>query len=436
MSEPAPPSRLARLNASAGGLSVDIAFYLLSAVFAGVTALTATLPPHGAWGRVAVFGYAAAAVVAAAQALARRRSPRFTGTRARAVTAALAFAATAVAPVLIQAAQRASGRLDRAQEEVGVVESGGARLWHTGTPYLSHDAIKALPKSQWLDAYLPYQPGMALFGLPRAAAGVVWWTDARIWFLLVFVASVVAALALLRRSSGDARVRAFQAAALFPISALTLAVGGDDMPVLGLCLLALALSAREKFGLSGVAVGLAGALKLFAWPVALVLLALAATRGARTAWTYALGAVGLPIVVLIPAFAVDRGAAYENVVRFPLLGSDLVTSPAASPFPGHLIATYAPAGHQIATALLGVAAVAIGVWLVRRPPRTAERAAIISASGLLIAILLISATRFGYLLYPIAYACWTPVLRDADYPAARLEDSGMTSAEAPSPATG
>jgi hypothetical protein len=35
----------------------------------------------------------------------------------------------------------------------------------------------------------------------------------------------------------------------------------------------------------------------------------------------------------------------------------------------------------------------------------------VSACGLLVAILLISATRFGYLLYPVAYACWIPALR-------------------------
>jgi hypothetical protein len=93
-----------------------------------------------------------------------------------------------------------------------------------------------------------------------------------------------------------------------------------------------------------------------------------------------------------------------------------------------------PGGHGIATALLAAAAVAIGVWLVRRPPRTAASAAIVSAWGLLVAIMLISATRFGYLLYPIAYACWAPALRDADYPVARREDSEMISAEAPSPA--
>ena len=69
-------------------------------------------------------------------------------------------------------------------------------------------------------------------------------------------------------------LRGVQAATVLPVCALTLTTGGDDLPVLALCLLALALCARERFGAAGVAAGLAGALKLFAWPVILVLLAL------------------------------------------------------------------------------------------------------------------------------------------------------------------
>jgi len=402
---------VARVDRAADGLAIDLSLYALSAAFAGITAITATLPPHGAWGRVAVVGYAAATVAVIAQ-LAARRTGKPVNAAVRAAIAGVAFAVTGLLPLLIQASQRAAGHLDRAQEEVGVVEDGGARLWHHGTPYLSHAAIWDLPPAQRLDAYMPYQPGMALFGLPRAIFGTHWWTDARVWFAASFIATVGLALWLLRRSPMSSLVRAIQGAAVFPIVTLTLAVGGDDLPVLGLCLLALALAARSRFGWSGVSVGLAGALKLFAWPVALVLIAYAATRGRRPAIQMALGAVGLPVLALVPAFAVNASAAYENVVRFALLGDIKgITSPAASPFPGHLIATNLPGGRHIATALLLVAGAVIGVYLIRRPPRTASAAAAVSACGLLVAILLISATRFGYLLYPVAYACWIPALR-------------------------
>ena len=73
------------------------------------------------------------------------RTGPFSGTRGRAVLTTVAFAATAIFPLLVEAAQRAGGRTDRAQDEVLVIEAGGERLWHTGTPYLGHDAIAALP---------------------------------------------------------------------------------------------------------------------------------------------------------------------------------------------------------------------------------------------------------------------------------------------------
>jgi Glycosyltransferase family 87 len=368
---------------------VDVVAYLLFAAFALLTALTTTLASHRPWGFVAFFGYAVAALLC--------------WTRRFAV-AALTWGTTALLPLLVEAAQRAGGRTDRAQEEVVVVERAGARLLHTGTPYLSHDAIAALSPDERLLGYVPYQPGMALFGLPRAVVGVAWWTDARVWFALT--TALVLVLALRQLPPGPRRLRAFQAATVVPFCALTLAVGGDDLPVLALCLLALAYAARNRYVAAGVAVGLAGALKLFAWPVALVLLVLA-LRQRRPG--FALAALGIPVLVLVPAFLVDPGAAVENVVRFPL-GRGLVRSPAASPFPGHLIATLVPGGPAIAAVLLVAAGLAIAFWLVRRPPRTAADAARVCAVGLLAAIALMPATRFGYLLYPVAYALWVPAL--------------------------
>jgi hypothetical protein len=402
--------RLTAVDRAHGGLAVDLGLYLICLLFAGFTALTATLPPHRAWGRIAIWGYAAATVLVLGQLAARRRWPGLAGPAARAWLTALTWAGTALLPLVIEAAQRAAGHTDRAQEEVIVVEDGARRLLDTGTPYLGHAAIAALPPDQRLLGYLPYQPGMVLLGLPRAIAGVAWWTDARVWFALVTAATVVGALVLLRRAGVGAAplVRAAQAATVVAVCTLTLAVGGDDLPVLGLCLLALALAATRRYGLAGVAVGVAGAMKLFAWPVALVLLALAVTNR-RWRW-YALGAFGLPVLSLVPAFLVDPDGAVENVIRFPL-GRGLVQSPAESPFPGHLIAAGLPAGHTIAAALLVLAGLAIGLWLLRRPPRDAGTAALICAVGLLTATLLMPATRFGYLLYPIAYTVWAPALR-------------------------
>lgn len=412
------------LDTAAGGLALDLGLYAVSTLFAAITAITSTLLPHRAWGTVAAAGYLAATLAVIVQLLLRRRSPasRLVGLPARWAVTGFAWASTALLPMLWQSVERATGRTDRAQEEVLVVEQAGIRLLEHGTPYLGRDAIAALPAGEQLLGYTPYQPGMALFGLPRALADT-WWTDARVWFAVGTALALALAVSALRtpgtiggRPLGEHRfdpalLRGVQAATVLPICALTLATGGDDMPVLALCLLALAFAAAGRPGRAGLAVGLAGALKLFAWPVALVLIVWGLTRRAGT--RVAAGAIGLPIAALLPALLVDRDALTENVLRFPL-GHGLVTSPAQSPFPGHLIATMLPGGRLIAATLLVAAGAAIAVRLALRPPGTAAAIALISGYGLLAAIALMPSTRFGYLLYPLALLVWAPALHRPD----------------------
>ncbi|WP_426508943.1 glycosyltransferase 87 family protein [Dactylosporangium sp. McL0621] len=377
---------------------LDAAFYALCAAFAAVTALTSTLLPHRAWGTIAWIAYAAGAALVLL--IGRHR------------VVPLLFVTTALLPLLVEAVQRASGRTDRAQEEVLVVEQMGDRLAHTGTPYLAREAIAALPEPDRLLGYAPYQPGMSVFGLPRAAFGDAWWTDARVWFAVVTTFCLVYCLNLLRPHADPLRLA--QAVAVLPLCTLTLATGGDDLPVLTLCLLALALSARNRYTAAGVAVGLAGALKLFALPVALVLLVLILATASRRAIGFAATALGIPLLALLPALLVNADAYIENAVRFPS-GHGLVTSPAQSPLPGHLIATALPAGRTIALALLLLAGAVIALMLFRRPPRTAGVAAAYIAAGLTAAIMLTPATRFGYLLYPVAFlAFWWSLRKTAD----------------------
>jgi hypothetical protein len=403
---------LARADRAAGGLAADAGLYALSAVFALITALTSTLLPHRAWGAVAAWAYLAAVLVVAVQLVLRRTGGRLALTW-------VTLAGAALLPLMLQAVQRAGGRTDRAQEEVVVVEHMGERLAATGTPYLGPDAIAALPESERLLGYSPYQPGMAVFGLPRAWAGEAWWTDARVWFAVATVAALAGAWWLVRDAGP---VRAVQAATVLPICALTLATGGDDLPVLALCLLALACCATGRFGAAGLAVGGAAALKLFALPVLIVLAVHAvATRNGRR---FLPGALGLPVLALAPAFLVDADAFVENVIRFPL-GHGLVTSPAQSPFPGYLIASALPGGRLAAAALLVAAGAAIGVLLLRRPPRTATAAALFCGYGLLAAILLMPTTRFGYLLYPAALLVWAAALRNPTAATAPRRDPAL-----------
>jgi hypothetical protein len=407
-------SLLSRIDRAAGGLAADLGLYLLSAAFALVTALSSTLLPHRAWGAVAAWGYLAAGLVVAGQLVLRRPA-------GRAVVAWVTYAAVVLLPLVMQAVQRAGGRTDRAQEEVVVVEHMGESLLHSGTPYLSRTEIAALPLDERLLGYRPYQPGMAVFGLPRAVAGEHWWTDSRIWFAITTVAALGVAVALLR-SSDPRRVRAIQAATVLPVTALTLATGGDDIPVLALCLLALALAGAGRYGWSGAAVGAAAACKLFALPVLAVLAVLAVATGN---WRRFLPpAIGLPLLALLPPLLVDPSALIENVVRFPM-GHGLVTSPAQSPFPGYLIAQSLPGGRFVAAALLAGAALTIGVLLLRRPPRTASAAALYCGYGLLTAILLMPTTRFGYLLYPAALLVWATALSNHTATTAPRHDTAL-----------
>jgi hypothetical protein len=154
-----------------------------------------------------------------------------------------------------------------------------------------------------------------------------------------------------------------------------------------------------------VAGGLALAMKLTAAPVLLVLaVALhnqrdGALSGRRVA-VFAGTALGVAAAAVLPVALVSPAALVEHVIRFPA-GLTGVESPAASPLPGYLLAHTGPAGRVAALALLAIAAAAILVWVLRWPPRSAAEAAERAAVSLAVAMLLMPATRFGYLIYPL-----------------------------------
>lgn len=359
-------------------LALDAILYALSALFAGITAQTSDLAAHRAWGAIAVWGYVAAAALVFLW-------------RQRLWLTVAAWAAVAWLPLVALAVRGLE------QEEVTVVERAAQRFVHTGTPYLPRASITGL-----LD-YTPYQPGMAAFGLPRAIFGSYWWTDARVWFAITTAIVLFGATRLLWPHPG--LVRALQMATVLPLCALTLATGGDDIPVLALFLLAFAFAFKGRATAAGVAIGAAAAMKLFAWPVLLVL-AVYLWRRPR----FWLGALGLPALSMLPVLLVDPDAFVENVIRFPT-GRGLVASPAASPLIGYQLAQHVPHGRTVALGLLLAAGLAIAAYLMRRPPRSVKDVAIVSAFGLLAAILLLPSTRFGYLLYPVAFAFWAPCLQ-------------------------
>jgi hypothetical protein len=95
----------------------------------------------------------------------------------------------------------------------------------------------------------------------------------------------------------------------------------------------------------------------------------------------------------------------QNVVLYPL-GMTQHKTPAASPLPGHLLASIGEAGHVAAIGLLIAAALVIAAWLVVRPPADVPAATRRLAIALAVMFILAPATRFGYFSYPVALLGW------------------------------
>jgi hypothetical protein len=165
--------------------------------------------------------------------------------------------------------------------------------------------------------------------------------------------------------------------------------------------LSCALAATGRGAIAGLVLAVVISAKLIVLPAAVVLGVLLLTRkGPRALGGFALSLVATTVVLHVPVYLVDPRAFVEHVFKFPL-GMGVVTSPAASPLPGHLIAATGPAGTVIAFVLLGAAACAIALWLLRRPPANGSDALLRIAVGLGALILLTPATRYGYLVYPL-----------------------------------
>lgn len=373
-------------------------WWALCAAAALGLAVCSSLGPHRVWGATAALGYLAAALLAA-----RGRSPRTAG--------AVAVAGAVLLPLLWLLA------VDRAQLEVRVVARSAGLLLAEGTPYLQHPVVP--------EDFNPYLPGMAVFGLPEAVAGPGPLTDPRLWLGAAFLGAFAFALPAGSRSAPLRWIAAC------PLVALPLAVGGVDLPVAGLMCLGLALAGRGRAGAAGLVLGVATALKWTAWPAIPVVLALLAVsprstgrpgdRGEgrppadRAAARCGLVALLTAAALVLPAALRDPGAFRAHVVDFPLGLTDAVSS-AASPLPGHLLATHIPGGRTLALLLLGVSALLLALSLLLRPPATTADAAARLALGLLLATAFMPASRFGYLVHPLVLAVWAAARETPGHP--------------------
>lgn len=369
------------------GVRWDRVYWSVCAGFALTLAVVTTIPEHRVWGGCAAVGYGVAALLAA-------RTLR-AWSRGGAIATVVGSVAVPLAVLMVVGAS---------QPEVGVVEHSADLLLGSGSTYG--------PNPQGVNDFNPYLPGMAVFGLPHALVGRPL-GDARLWFAGAFLVTMALAARHVANRAGHTstgRTHNPNTALLLaacPAVALPLAVGGVDLPVIGLMCLALALAGRGGSGTgAGLAMGATAALKWTAWPLLPVGLALiAVTTGRRAAVRAGVTALCVAALVVVPVALVDPRAFTEHVVLFPLGAAD-VTSPATSPLPGYLLATYVPGGRTLAVAALMVTAVAVAVSLVVRPPRTVVAAADRLALGLGLAMCLMPATRFGYLVYPLLLVVW------------------------------
>ncbi|MGH9297234.1 MAG: glycosyltransferase 87 family protein [Acidimicrobiales bacterium] len=416
-----------RAYARVGSLPVlrqDALLYAASAIFAVGVAQIAVTADYREWAQIAIAPYVIAALASegilrwrrhgsAASAEQVEREDEADGSSLLRRSLAIGVLLLCVLlPLALQISWRAHGRPGaQAQPEVAVIERAGDRFAHFSDPYLSHPRTVGISpsndaRSVNADSYFPYLPGMVPFGLLNAVNGPAEVTDARV--LLAGFTLLVVLLALsLARSPSRRRWRAFQFLVALPTGALPIVTGGDDLPVIALMLLGLVLVQRRRPLAAGLVLGIAGTLKLTAWPLVILLALAARDEDDQPAPLRYLAAVLVVIVpVLAAAASLGPHAFFENVVMFPL-GLTKVHSPAASPLFGQELVTLLPGlKRELTVGLLGGGAIVILLMFARHVPRDAHAATRFAGWALAFVTVIAPATRFGYLIYPANLLVW------------------------------
>ncbi len=369
-------------------------------------------PAQWHWGYLALGPFLAGVVVSVG-------GIRLTGVtqyRFRVLVLVLVFIGVVAVPLALETQWR--GRA-LAQPEVAVISRAAHNVFSNQTPYTTYvnshgqlvHEIKGIPA---YESFFPYFPLMSLFGLPSALthrlSGL---SDARV--LMSIFTCVIMALALaMLRAPPDRKIRTAQLLVVLPTGSLFLATGGDDMPILALCLLALVALQHHRTWTTGFILGVAAAMKLTAWPFALAILAVSRDKEGRRSWGRILTAIGIVVVGTVTPYAVSGPEAFiANVFAFPL-GLAGVRSPAASPLPGHLLTTwYPPLRHVLLPLVFLVGGYYLAKFLRSRWPIDVPLALRTLAVCVTVVIFAATATRVGYLIYPLNFLLWawvfTPV---------------------------
>ena len=383
----------------------DVLVYGMSAAFAGLTALTVSIPLYPReWGRLAVGPYAAGALIMAVVAHRRRRAtapiPDGDGQRA-------GVAGRPPGGIRRRAA-RCDGGPARPGGDVGDPRRrlparptrgpGGRARRHPGRPrpgsvpggrlHDGHILIRqrAIPV---YELYYPYLPGMVVFGFSSGSKVEARLTDARIQFLLFTV--VVAPHRAQSRATVERRPDAVVPGVDGPAhgrARRSPPTGGDDMPVVALMLFGLVALQRRRTVLAGLALGAASTLKFTAWPfVFLALFAVIDRQRRRAVGRYVAAVAVLVVPVVFPVALHNPSAFVDNVIRFPL-GLAGVASPAASALPDTFLVSAFPAIHRPYVVMVhGGRTAVLGRYLWRRPPKDAAAVATVTGWVMLVAIL-------------------------------------------------
>ncbi|MHB2027993.1 MAG: glycosyltransferase 87 family protein [Acidimicrobiales bacterium] len=398
---------------SIGALGGDGLLYCFSGCFALMLAVISNQRAQWQWGYLSVGPYALVGVVAIILGRRVLRRERLL----RVILLSVVIVGTVVVPLGLEAHWRqVNGGHGDAQPEIGVITRAGQRLANGQDPYRAYDknghvvdSIRGLPI---YESFFPYFPLMAVFGLPSASRKGEGLTDARIVMTLMTLMTSVVALSLLRLSKEN-KIRVAQVLVALPTGALFLSTGGDDMPILALMLLGVAALQRRQTNLAGVSIGLAAAMKLTAWPMALGALLVVRDQKGRATWKRLAAWMGVIVLATTVPYAIRAPAAFmDNVFAFPL-GLAAVKSPAASDLPGHLLTVWLPLlGHVLMPVTFVVGGYFVTKYLRRHWPLSLSQLLGVMSVSFLVLICVASATRIGYVIYPANLALWSYVTRE------------------------
>jgi hypothetical protein len=190
------------------------------------------------------------------------------------------------------------------------------------------------------------------------------------------------------------------------------------MPILALSLLGVVALQRRKNNLAGVSFGLAAAMKLTAWPMVIGALLVARDSKNRSAWRHVAAWSAAIIAVTVVPFAVRAPWAFmSNVFAFPL-GLTGITSPAASALPGHILTElWSPLGHILAPLTFLIGGYFMAKYVKKNWPLTLSKVLAILALVYLTMMCVSSATRIGYVIYPLNFAFWSWACQEQHVPA-------------------